>query len=130
MAGGQSMLKTLLLVGCGGFIGSALRYLVSHAIEANALSSFPYGTFTVNVIGSLIIGIIYGLTVKNLVSPEIRLLAATGFCGGLTTFSTFSYELLTLMQDNQFFHSFIYAAGSLVAGFLAAWIGFSLIKLL
>lgn len=124
------MFKAILLVGCGGFLGSVLRYLSAYALEAYLHSSFPFGTFLVNVAGSLIIGIIYGLALKNLVSPEIRLLAATGFCGGLTTFSTFSYEILTLLQDDQLFYSLLYGVGSLLAGFFAAWAGYSIIKLI
>jgi len=124
------MFKAILLVGCGGFVGSVLRFLSARTLEAHLHSSFPFGTFLVNITGSLIIGLIYGLTLKNLVSPEIRLLVATGFCGGLTTFSTFSYEILTLLQDDQLFYSLLYIAGSLAAGFFAAWVGYSIIKLI
>jgi len=124
------MLKTLILVGSGGFLGSSFRYLLSRYIESNWLSSFPYGTFGVNVLGCLIIGIIYGLSVKNLASGEIRLLLATGFCGGFTTFSSFSYEFLTLLQDGQLWYAFLYSFGSLLAGLFAVWIGLTLIKML
>ncbi|HKK47433.1 MAG TPA: fluoride efflux transporter CrcB [Balneolaceae bacterium] len=124
------MLKTLILVGSGGFLGSSLRYLLSRYIESNWLSSFPYGTFGVNVLGCLIIGLIYGLSIKNLASGEVRLLLATGFCGGFTTFSSFSYEFLSLMQDGQHWYAFLYCFGSLLAGLLAVWIGLTLIKML
>jgi len=124
------MIKTLILVGSGGFLGSSLRYLLSRYIESRWLSSFPYGTFGVNILGCLIIGLIYGLSIKNLASGEIRLLLATGFCGGFTTFSSFSYEFLSLMQDGQLWYAFLYCFGSLLAGLLAVWIGLTLIKML
>lgn len=124
------MLKMILLVGSGGFVGSVTRFLIARYIELKYLSSFPYGTFVVNAAGCLVIGIIYGLSVKNVTSPEIRLLLATGFCGGFTTFSTFSYETLALLQDNQIFIAFLYVAGSLLLGVAAAWFGLNLTKLL
>jgi len=124
------MIKTLLLVGSGGFLGSTLRYLFSRYVESTWLSSFPYGTFGVNIIGCLIIGAIYGLSIRNLASTETRLLVATGFCGGFTTFSSFSYEFLTLLQDGQLWYAFLYSFGSLAAGLLAVWMGITLIKML
>lgn len=123
------MIKTILLVGSGGFVGSSLRYLLSRYIESNWLSSFPYGTFGVNIMGCLIIGIIYGLTAKNLASGEARLLLATGFCGGFTTFSSFSYEFQSLLQDGQLWYAFLYSFGSLLVGLLAVWIGLTIIKM-
>ena len=123
------MLKMIWLVGTGGFLGSVARFLISRFIELKYPASFPYGTFAVNVAGCLLIGILYGLTVKNVTSPELRLLFATGFCGGFTTFSTFSYEFLTLMQDSQFYYAFLYVAGSVLIGFIAAWMGFNLTKI-
>lgn len=122
------MLKNILLIGAGGFAGSIGRYLLSRFLELRIFTSFPLGTFTVNVIGCFIMGLLYGLTVKGTASPEIRFLLATGFCGGFTTFSTFSLESLTLLQDGQFWFAFLYIAGSLVAGLAAVWIGFLIIK--
>lgn len=124
------MLKMILLVGSGGFAGSVARFLIARHIELKYLSSFPYGTFFVNVTGCFIIGILYGLTIKNIVTPETRLLLATGFCGGFTTFSTFSYEFLTLLQDNQIYFAFLYVTGSLLLGITAAWLGINLTKLI
>lgn len=124
------MIKAILLVGSGGFLGSVLRYLLSKYIESTWLSSFPFGTFGVNIIGCLIIGLIYGLSIKSIASGEIRLLLATGFCGGFTTFSSFSYEFLTLLQDGQLWYAFLYSFCSLLAGLLAVWIGLTLIKTL
>jgi len=117
------MFKNLLLIGTGGFAGSALRFLISRYIELQVFTSFPLGTFVVNVVGCFIIGAIYGLATENLASPEIRFLLATGFCGGFTTFSSFSYESLSLVQDGQIWYVFLYLAGSLFAGIMAAWLG-------
>lgn len=124
------MIKSILLVGAGGFLGSALRYLISYQMESKILSSFPYGTFTVNIIGSLLLGMIIGSTLKDVASPEVRLLLATGFCGGFTTFSTFSYEFFALLQDGQFQIGFSYMAASLAGGLLAVWAGILIIKLI
>ena len=124
------MMKILLFVGGGGFLGSVFRYVISRYVETNWLSSFPYGTFLVNIAGCLIIGLIYGLSIKNIASGEARLLLATGFCGGFTTFSSFSYEFLSLLQDGQLWYAFLYSFGSLLIGLLAVWLGLILIKML
>jgi CrcB protein len=122
------MLKNILLVGAGGFAGSVARYLLSRYMELQILTSFPLGTLTVNIVGCFIIGVIYGLTLRNLASPEIRFLLATGFCGGFTTFSSFSYESLALLRDGQLWFTFLYMAGSLLAGLAAVWIGLLIVK--
>ena len=82
------MVRNLLLVALGGGLGSVCRYLVSRMVE----SSFPWGTFAVNILGSLLIGLLVALVGKGIVSNEIKLLLVTGFCGGFTTFSTFANE--------------------------------------
>ena len=123
-------MKTFLLVGIGGFIGSYLRYFISVQIEQKLLSPFPFGTFTVNVIGCFIIGVLYALSTRYNLAPEYRLLLATGFCGGFTTFSSFSIEGIVLLQDAQFLYGFLYAGLSLIVGFFAAWLGLTLVKLL
>lgn len=124
------MLKSILLVGAGGFAGSTFRYFISRYVELHWLSSFPFGTFLVNIAGCVLIGVIYGLASKNMASPEMRLLLATGFCGGFTTFSSFSYEFFTLLQDDQLWYAFLYSAGSLLAGLAAVWIALLIIKTL
>ena len=123
------MLKTLFLVGIGGFLGSVLRFSISKFVAFQSATTFPLGTFTVNILGSLIIGLIYGLALKDLASSELRLLVATGFCGGFTTFSSFSFEFLTLLRDDHIGLAFLYAAGSLAMGLAAVWIGLQAIKL-
>lgn len=121
-------MKILFLVGLGGFFGSVSRYLISHFIEGNLLTSFPYGTLVVNVAGCFIIGLIYAASLKTNVSSELRLLLATGFCGGFTTFSSFSYENVTLLQDGQLFYFFMYTGMSLLLGLLAIYLAIVLIK--
>lgn len=121
-------MKAFLLVGAGGFAGSYLRYLISAKVE-QYFSSFPYGTFTVNMVGCFLIGLILGWVTQSNVAPEYRLLLATGFCGGFTTFSTFSYEGLALLQNGQLVQAFLYMGLSLLIGFLAVWLGLYMIRL-
>ena len=124
------MLKLSLLVGLGGFIGSVLRFLTSTFMNKNFPSLFPYGTFTVNVIGCFIIGVIYTLTEeKEILSNENRLLLATGFCGGFTTFSAFSIENLALLKDGQYLLVLIYILLSVITGLLFTYLGTSAGKL-
>ncbi len=90
-----------LYVMIGGAFGASLRYLISSKVNQILVSKllFPWGTFAVNIIGSLIIGILMGLFEFKEVSPEIRLMFITGFLGALTTFSSFSYETFSLFRD-------------------------------
>lgn len=125
------MLRTLLIVGSGGFIGTALRYLVQVNTEKFLASSFPLGTFLVNVAGSFVIGIIYALAEKgNLMNPEWRIFLAVGICGGFTTFSTFALDNLNLMKDNSLWQLFLYTGGSLFFGIAAVYLGIALTRYL
>ena len=123
-------MKFILLVGAGGFVGSVARYLLSDAVQSRLLTSFPFGTMTVNLLGCFIIGIIYALSESANLAPEYRILIATGFCGGFTTFSSFSFESLTLLQDSQYLYAVLYAGLSLVLGLLTAFLGVILIRYL
>jgi len=123
-------MKFILLVGAGGFVGSIARYLLSDAVQARLLTSFPFGTMTVNLLGCFVIGIVYALSESANLAPEYRIFIATGFCGGFTTFSSFSFESLTLLQDNQYLYATLYAGLSLVLGLLAAFLGVLLIRYL
>lgn len=119
----------ILLVGAGGFVGSVARFLSGQLIVRYYPSSFPWGTFAVNIVGCFLIGMIYAFSEKgNLLSPEMRLLLATGFCGGFTTFSSFAYESIALMKDGELFYTFLYVAASIVIGFLAAYLGVFIVK--
>lgn len=92
-----------ILVSAGAAIGGALRYGISSYIQRNISVVFPYGTLVVNVVGTFILGIImFYLNEKELIGNEFRLFLTVGFCGGFTTFSTFSYETLTLFRDSEF----------------------------
>jgi CrcB protein len=117
------MLKSILLVGAGGFTGSVLRYLISRFMALETSSAFPFGTFIVNIAGCLIIGIIYGMGVKEMASSDMRLLLATGFCGGFTTFSSFSMEFFLLLRDGYTGMAFFYAGASMAVGLAAVWAG-------
>lgn len=122
------MLKTITLVGIGGAIGSVLRYLASTGIQNKFLSAFPYGTMIVNISGCFLIGIIYALAARGNVSPEWRLLLATGICGGYTTFSTFSYESMSLLRDGEIFYATAYISASVVLGILATFLPIIIIE--
>jgi fluoride exporter len=123
------MLKQVLLVGLGGGIGSIARFLCQKYIYEWHPHTFPFGTLIVNVAGCFIIGLIFGLGEKSQVlSAEWRLLLATGFCGGFTTFSTFAAENIGLLKNGQFLWFALYTAGSVIVGILATWIGMKFVN--
>ena len=109
-----------LVVGCGGFAGSVLRYGLALAGQRWSVT-FPHGTLWANLLGCLVLGAVTGLSVRSgAVPPTVRLLLATGLCGGFTTMSTFTYELFKFMQSAEY----VYAAGYFaltVAGCLASF---------
>lgn len=115
------MIRNLLLVALGGAMGSVLRYLLS-GINA----SLPWGTFVVNILGSLLIGLLVGLVGKGVLSPEMKLLMVTGFCGGFTTFSTFANESFGMMKAGDVLQLALYVGASVVIGILSVWGGMSL----
>ena len=124
-------MKHLLLVGLGGFIGSVARFLVSKLNLSWHFFSIPMGTLTVNVLGSFIIGILVGISVKSdLFSTDLRVFLMVGFCEDFTTFSSFSSENLMLMQNGQVFTVLIYTSLSILLGFLAVYLGYIFTNLL
>lgn len=124
------MYRFLIYVILGSSIGGAARYLAQEFIQKNYPSFIPLGTLFVNIIGSFIIGIIYALAEKSKISAEFRILFATGFCGGFTTFSSFAFENVRLMQDGEFFNTALYILLSVIVGFLAVYLGILFTKLI
>ena len=114
---------SLILVVAGAAIGAPLRYLSDRAIQSRHDTVFPWGTLTVNVVGSLILGIIAGAVTAGGASPQVQLALGTGFCGALTTYSTFSYETLRLLEDDARLFAAANVAASIVAGLCAAFLG-------
>lgn len=123
------MFKAMLIAGAGGFIGTCLRFLAGRLCNTLFVSPFPWATFAVNIVGSLLIGLLLGLAEKtNLLSAQMSLLLITGFCGGFTTFSSMSAEMLMLLQQRHWLLFGAYVAGSFALGLLMVWCGRSLIR--
>lgn len=123
------MLKTLLIVGLGGGIGSVFRYLTSVWTQKLVQSAFPWATFIVNVLGCLIIGILVGFFTKQQIeNSDLKLLFVTGFCGGFTTFSAFALENIKLFQTGNSLLALLYIALSVIVGIFAVWSGIMIMK--
>ncbi|MFC9504313.1 fluoride efflux transporter CrcB [Streptomyces sp. NPDC057002] len=112
----------LLVIG-GAIVGAPLRYLTDRAVQARHDSVFPWGTFTVNVTGCLVLGLLTGA------ASHLQLLLGTGLCGALTTYSTFSYETLRLAETGARLHAAVNVAASVVAGLGAACAGAALARM-
>ena len=123
------MLKSILIVGAGSFLGGSLRFLISTLIKGACTSSFPWATLTVNLIGCLLIGVIYGLFTRHSnVQHAMCLLLTTGFCGGFTTFSTFASEGVQMLQGGNLGVFATYAFLSLGLGILLVMLGYIVVK--
>ena len=118
-------MKEVLIVGLAGFAGSISRYLIQNAVVNRFITIFPLGTFAINIIGSLIIGVIFGFAERyQWMTHEWRLFLAIGFCGSFTTFSTFAFDNLQMIKDGNYYQLFWYISLSLVLGVALAWLGF------
>jgi len=112
------------LVAIGGLVGSVARYSLSGAVQDVTGHTFPSGTLAVNIVGSFIIGLVMALSLeRGLLGDEWRILLTTGFCGGFTTMSTFSYETLALLRDGESALALLNVTASFVVCVGAAWLG-------
>jgi len=124
------MLRTLLLIGLGGFLGSISRFLIALSVNRIFQSVLPIGTLVVNIVGCLFIGVIYSLAEqKNIMSPELRVFLGVGFCGGFTTYSSFAFEKFSLIKSGDFLMLSIYIGASVFLGLIAVYIGSQIHKL-
>ncbi|MEU9200793.1 fluoride efflux transporter CrcB [Streptomyces sp. NPDC048332] len=119
-----------LLVIIGAAVGAPLRYLTDRAVQARHDTVFPWGTFTVNVSGCLVLGLLTGAAAAGAASSHLQLLLGTGLCGALTTYSTFSYETLRLAESGARLYAAANAVASVVAGLGAAFAGVALAEAL
>jgi CrcB protein len=115
-----------LMVAIGGFVGAPSRYLVDRAVNHRIESDLPWGTFLVNIPGSFVLGLLTGLALSNHLSPPGKALLGTGFCGAFTTFSTFSFETVRLLEVGQFLEAALNLVASIVLGFAGALAGFAI----
>ncbi len=124
-------MKNLLLIACGGAGGAVCRYLLMNLINSWHHVRFPFGTLTVNIIGSFFIGIMYVLIAERLsLHPDWRNVVMVGFLGAFTTFSTFSLETITLLEHGEIATALSYVASSLVLCVLATWLAIVLARMI
>jgi fluoride exporter len=117
---------TLLLVALGAAVGAPLRYFTDRAVQARHDSVFPWGTLTVNVVGSLVLGLLLGGAAAGGIPAAVVTAAGVGFCGALTTYSTFGYETVRLAEGGPLLYGSANVVVSLAAGLAAAWLGLSI----
>ena len=124
------MINSIFLVGLGGGLGSIARYLCQRWFTQAHPGDFPWGTFVVNITGCLLIGIIWGVSMKWLNFAENwKLFLMTGFCGGFTTFSAFALEGTGLIREEKIGIFLVYAGASVILGLLATYVGFKISRL-
>src|SRR4029079_8567469 len=124
-------MQRTLLVALGGLAGSVARYWLGGAVQRVGGDVFPAGTLAVNVLGSLFIGLVMTLSLeRGLVNDDTRILLTTGFCGGFTTMSTFSWETLALLREDQWLLAFANTGATLLACLVAVWLGIAVARAL
>ena len=118
----MSPIVVLLLIAAGG-LGAVCRFVLDGAVRSRAGSSYPLGTLVINISGSLILGLLTGLTLGHLLPDTVRLVVGTGFLGGYTTFSTASFETVRLVQERRVPAALLYGLGTLLATTAVAGLG-------
>jgi CrcB protein len=119
----------LLYVAVGSALGGVSRYLLGGLIQRLLDTTFPAGTLLINISGSFLLGVILRYAIETpTLSPEIRALLTIGFCGGYTTFSTFSYETVALLEDGEWTRAGLYVGASVVLSLLGVFLGFALAR--
>ena len=122
------MFKAMIIAGLGGFIGTCLRFLTGKLAHVITVSAFPWGTFAVNIIGSFVIGIFFGLAEKtHVISPSMNVFLITGFCGGFTTFSTFSLDTFNLYHTGDLMLAGLNILLNAVICICAVWAGYRIV---
>lgn len=120
----------LFLIALGGAAGSLLRYLIGGAIQRSSASGFPIGTMFVNVVGCFLIGVFVRFLLNMQTSGEWRALMVVGFCGGFTTFSTFSFETVGLIEGGEYARAVTYMVGSVVLCVIATFAGMAVVSVM
>ncbi|HKG51273.1 MAG TPA: fluoride efflux transporter CrcB [Actinomycetales bacterium] len=116
---------TVLLVALGAAVGAPARYLADRAVQSRHDSLFPWGTFVVNVVGSFVLGLVVAAAAAGRLSPGVVAAVGTGFCGALTTYSTFGYETLRLAEERAHLEAALNVVASIAAGVAAAALGWA-----
>jgi CrcB protein len=116
----------VVLVGLAGALGAVCRYILGRFVAERVNRKFPLGTFCINLSGSFVIGLLFALTSRKLVSSTLQVILATGFLGGYTTFSTMSWESMQLVRGGSTRGGLLYLGGSMLLGLLAATLGLML----
>ncbi len=120
----------MFFAGMGGFVGSALRYATGRLVHRmNPATTFPWGTFAVNVVGCFVIGLLFGLVEqRNALTPTMNTLLITGFCGGFTTFSTFADDIYLMLAQRHWTLVAGYFVASIAIGLAMVWLGRCIVK--
>lgn len=119
-------LADILWVGLAGGVGAGARFVTDGSVRGRFLMVLPVGTMIINVLGSLLLGVLSGLVMFHHVSSDVTLVLGTGFCGGFTTFSTYSFETVRLLQQGDYREAFVNGVGTLVGALTGVGIGLAL----